>query len=309
MAGSIEILDTLRHECHRCGAMCQGKVVHLHASEVEQVRGQAADLGLADPVEDDRLRQDGGRCVFLGQDNLCRIHGLWGAEAKPKVCQQAPLVALRTESEVRVAVEPGCLHTWRSWRDGPELTPGALVLTAVPLDRRMLPLEEAVVDLLGPGATVASALASLAGRQAPPAGGLHDGFAERLCTRLRVLGLRERLSHPETSPALRAALDPLAALLPTLDVPRPWPVLNPEADAFAVEVARRTVYLRLVTGLPYPPAAALLVLCGAVACAWATPTMERFGPALSAWSRLVRNPANVGALLPTAASLESLLRG
>jgi len=308
MTGPIEVLDTPRHECHRCGAMCQDKVIHLGAEEVAQVRQQAADLGLADPVEADRLRQEGARCVFLSPDNLCRIHALWGASAKPKVCQQAPLVALRTACEVRVGVEPGCLQTWRSWRDGPALQPDSMVLTSVPLDPAMLPLEEAVVDLLSPGTTVAQALASLAGRDAPADGGLHDGFADRLCARLRVLGLAERLRRPDTAPALRAALAPVAALLPGLH-PRPWPVLVPEADAFAVEVARRTVYLRLVTGLPYPPAVAVLVLSGAVACAWATPSLEQFGPALSAWSRLVRNPANVAALLPDAASLEKLLRG
>ena len=47
MTGPIEVLDTPRHECHRCGAMCQDKVIHLGAEEVAQVRQQAADLGLS----------------------------------------------------------------------------------------------------------------------------------------------------------------------------------------------------------------------------------------------------------------------
>lgn len=285
-------------------------MVHLHSDEAARLRRQASELGMADPVEQGRLRQEGGRCVFLQPDQLCAIHARWGAEAKPRVCRQAPLVAIRVKQGLRVGVDPGCLTSWRSWRVGPEIPAGELAATTAPLTPSLQKLEDAVIDLLGvDGMTVAEALAAMAGQPPPADGALHEGFASRLCERLRRLPLASKLDHEGTAPALRSALEGVARVLPDLDPdsPPPWPVLSPEADAFAVDVARKVVFLRLVADLGHPTAVAVLVLCGAIAAGWAHPEMERFAPALSAWSRLVRAPANVGVLMPDAASLETLL--
>ena len=70
---------------------------------------------------------------------------------------------------------------------------------------------------------------------------------------------------------------------------RSWE-LGPEADAWAVEATRRFVFMRAPRETR-PVVRALAMLTGAVVCGLADPEPARFGPAMSAWSRVMRTPA------------------
>ena len=74
------------------------------------------------PVEDGGLRFSDGRCVFLRDDMLCKLHAAFGMESKPLTCQQFPFVATGTESGTRAGIDPSCAHAWQTWQDGPEVT-------------------------------------------------------------------------------------------------------------------------------------------------------------------------------------------
>jgi lysine-N-methylase len=49
-----------------------------------------------------------GSCVFLTEAGLCRIHELFGADAKPFVCQQFPLQVVTTDRESLATVVRSC---------------------------------------------------------------------------------------------------------------------------------------------------------------------------------------------------------
>jgi lysine-N-methylase len=96
----------LRFTCSRCGDCCRGWNVMLGPGEEERLRaldwkGKEEDLVDAGCVVSTRLsgggrpvrrlaRRDDGACVYLGEDNLCRIHKHFGGETKPLMCQLFP---------------------------------------------------------------------------------------------------------------------------------------------------------------------------------------------------------------------------
>lgn len=91
-----------RWDCHRCGVCCRGSLIYLDAADLEQLRGQRWDerpefRGQRLVVRDgwfggQRLAQrPDGRCVFLDDDGLCRVHKEFGADAKPHICRMFPL--------------------------------------------------------------------------------------------------------------------------------------------------------------------------------------------------------------------------
>ena len=52
-------------------------------------------------------RKDGA-CVFLGENNRCRIHARYGAEAKPLACRLYPFVLVPTGERWRVGLRFAC---------------------------------------------------------------------------------------------------------------------------------------------------------------------------------------------------------
>jgi hypothetical protein len=89
-----------------------------------------------------------------------------------------------------------------------------------------------------------------------------------------------------------------------------WPALSPEQEAWALDVVRRMVLLRLLHATrlaPHP--AALLLLAGALSCAMADPRPEVFGPAVAAWTRALRAPGFRAALVPNGAVMGWLVGG
>lgn len=310
-------LGPLRHACHACGTCCQGwRVALVDQLERARIQRAARHLGIADPIVDGALRQrDDGRCVFLTDDRLCAIHATLGADHKPKVCQQFPRRATLAEDGYRVGLDPACTSTHRSWRVGPEVDP----LPAMQEERRLpadvAASEQGLIRLArAPGATIPFFVGHFIGdpRHLPA---LPPPFSARACTLLGALDLASVASLQGPDVASRVAH--LVPRLPTLDAAAPPPLtLAPEHDAFALEVVRRQLFLRLGDPAVPPFVQALLILLGVLAAAWSEPPTtatppdpQRLPEALSAWARLVRAPRFWQRLLPDLARARWLVTG
>lgn len=266
-----------RHACHGCGGSCQGVKVRPGPDELAPLAAQAAELGIADPVVDGVLRQDAGRCVFLDEADACRIHGRWGADAKPHICQQFPLLVLRTDGGVRVGVDPGCYHAWRTWRTGPEPAPDAVLISAdKPRPAAEQRAEATLLGLLAAVQTPAQALAQLA---AP-------GIEQRWATLLGSLDPAALLARTP-GPKARAAIGPM--LTPPASAP-PWPALTPDQAAYTLSAVRTFVALRQGDPQLHAIGSTVLMLLGALTAAWHDTAPEPYGLALAGWSRCLRLP-------------------
>jgi hypothetical protein len=290
---AIEVLGPLRHACGLTGACCHGHFVHVSSDDAARVLEVAPALGVDEPIVDGQLRRvAGGRCAFLGDDNLCRIHATYGAAQKPIVCQQYPIVAVRVDGDVRIGVDPGCLSGWKSWTTAPELDAGRFVASDRSLDPRFLPIEDAILELCD-DVPAWQVLQRLLGPQPLAA------FSADLVRRCQRFALPDRLGHADTATSLRLKLAPMAARLRELDPDHlPEPVLDAASDAWVREVVRRVVWLRLAHRAPHPAAGALLTLSGAMLGAWAHSDYPGFGPVLSAWTRVMRAPEVIQIVLP-----------
>ncbi len=82
--------------CHSCGNCCRTLVVHVSREERERIdrMGWAGKLDAAPYVPIGRgwalNKREDGRCVFLDENTLCRIHSQSGEEAKPLACRLFP---------------------------------------------------------------------------------------------------------------------------------------------------------------------------------------------------------------------------
>ena len=86
-------------------------------------------------------------------------------------------------------------------------------------------------------------------------------------------------------------------------------MLAPEQEAFAIELLRRLLFLRLLHAMPSVASAGLIAMLGAVAAGWADPEPEAFGRAMVAWGRVLRAPAFWMTLVPGPEQLRSLALG
>ncbi len=272
---------------------------------------QAAVLGIEEPIVDGALRRVEGRCAFLGTDNMCRIHARFGHDQKPLVCRFFPRRSLVAGEVVRVGADPGCTSTWRSWRDGPLLDLAALPSPrdeSFPAD--LVAAEEGLIGLAGaPAMTIGLFGGVLAGdRSALPE--LPPGLAARLTTRLKHV--TPYLRDPDNGDIAAGWLVPMADTIDAVDEASPPPIagrLSAEQEAFAFEVLRRTLFLRIGDEVIPPIGQAILWLGGVLAAAWADPRPERFGPALSAWSRVSRLTNFWAPLMPDTATARWVLTG
>ncbi len=312
----LRALSTPRHACHACGNCCYGHRITLQGEdELARIARFGAHFGIADPIDDGALATVDGHCVFLGADRLCNIHREFGSAAKPGVCQQYPLRISRADDGLRVGIDPGCTSVWRSWRDGPvaEITHHAAVHDirgdVDPAERALLKMAQ------DPRMTIARLLTIIAGGEPslePGGDGLPAGFGGRLATRLLAMNLSRFVGSDVVGDGLRVPLEPVTRMLATLDPDHPpaWAGrLAPELDALALEVVRRHLYMRL--GPRDLPAVGqvLTLLSGAVAVAWADPTPQAFGEALSTWARASRYAAFRYAFLPAESTIAWLATG
>ena len=305
---SVEVAGPLTHRCVGCGTSCHGVQVRVLEDERESLSARAEQLGVDAPFDGDHLRLgDRGACVFLDANQRCRLHAEFGAEAKPWLCRQYPLVAVEIEGEVvRAGVDPGCAHAWQSWPEGPEVPDEEVYLSSSTLGTYDGTVELAMIGLCDPAQrSLGDVLGALRGLNKVE--GLPIGIASRLARRALDSRIAERLVHPDTAAPIRAHLEPVAALLDTLDPDR-LPVwrLGEREERWAIEATRRFLFLRLNAGAPVM-ARTLGMLTGAVLVGWASPEPDRFGPALACWSRVMRTDA-LTALFGTDEHIQALVR-
>lgn len=309
---ALRALSEPRHACQGCGSCCHGVSVRLLGEEEHgRVRTLAAALHVMDPVENGRLRQVEGRCVFLDPHQRCMLHSRFGAAAKPLLCQQYPFVLLDTESEPRIGVDPGCFTGYLHWRDA-ELAPAnaRLVPNVSVLEPEQAANERAFLTWTQrQERTVHGAIRFLAA--APPDPSPLDVLTRRFLRRINLLPLDRVLLRPETGAPVRDTLLPVLAGLRELDPDGPLPdlTLGPEEDAFALEVTRRTLFLRLLPTLPVAQAVGLLSLLGAQCIGLSGRRGRAFGRAMVAWNRAIRAPAFWSTILPSAEVLQALMSG
>jgi len=312
-APRVIALRPLRHACHLCGTCCQGWRVHMSDdAEVLRIQRQAAELGIDDPLEERTLRTHKGRCVFLSDENRCRIHERFGSDEKPLVCRQYPRRATLTEDGLRVGLDPTCSSTDRSWADGPEVEPYVGLRSEIQLAPDLAQSERALIGLLlDPNMTIARFVAIITG--APKADGeLPVGFVGRMIAALRVAHLPALMEDPDHGPELLWRLEAMAQLLKELDPasPPPWEgLLSPANEAFALEVLRRHLFMRLGDPTLPPIAQTLLVLAGIMLAGWSDPIGDYFGTSLSAWMRLIRLQAVWARIMPVTETARWLLSG
>lgn len=284
----MRAVDSLRQACTGCGGSCHGVRVRVLADEVARIEAIAATLGVERPVEDGRLRMVDGHCVLQANDGGCRVHATAGSAAKPVICRQYPVVVVDTGSERRVGLDPGCYTAWAT-RDAEPLLPEGIA-NSVRLDPAVERHEAGLAALLGsPGITIEGALSALVGDV--------PAFAERWRAHLAKAPLASLLARPDTGAYARQALMPVLTTVGSLSA-APSLALSPESDAWAVDVTRRLIVLRLVSTFPFLPGLAVLGLGGALACAWTDPEPVVFARRLAAWTRVLRAPPWWGALAP-----------
>lgn len=79
-------------------------------SKYPRLAGRKFYLPAADgrPGYFDLAKGEGTKCIFLDTDRLCIIHKELGAEAKPAMCRQFPLLSSRTWVDERVSLNFAC---------------------------------------------------------------------------------------------------------------------------------------------------------------------------------------------------------
>jgi len=306
---TIHIQSPLHHVCQACGMSCQGIHVWLTPEERPRVRELGARWGFDDVVEDNHLAFHDGRCRFLDAAGLCRVHAELGYDAKPLICRQYPVVLVRTEDGVRGGLDPGCYQTWQTWRDGPPVTFERCAVERRLLEPRLYRQEQGLLELLDAEDLDLARFACLLAGRGPEADGMPVRLAHRMVERLQLAPLRDLLSLPGGE-AMRRVLGPLMDAIPRWSPHRPptWPPTSPADEALAIETIRRMIFLRIGTH-PTPMHTVVLMLVGAIACAWADPRREVYGPALAGWSRAIRAEPIWRSLAPREEALMWLARG
>jgi hypothetical protein len=217
-------------------------------------------------------------------------------------------VLLDTEADARLGVDPGCFTLFDHWREGDLLPANArLVPTAVVLGPDQASWERRLLRWTArDDVTVGGVLRLMVGLpedSAPP-----PCLTRRWFTRLRATSPLCALLKSEAGAPVREALAPMLQDVASLEPDEidALPGLGPEEDAFALEVTRRTLFLRLVSSLPVVPAVALLNLLGAVTLGWSGRKGRAFGRGMVAWNRAIRVPSIWSTLLPTAEAFHEL---
>src|SRR5215470_13972558 len=121
MSGKLRTLPIVEQwDCHGCTACCRETTIQLNAEDLAKLQSQQWErrsgfegvqtvwrsflLGGAKVL----AHKADGSCVFLTDAGRCRIHELFGAEAKPLMCRQFPFQVVRTDRDAWVTVARTC---------------------------------------------------------------------------------------------------------------------------------------------------------------------------------------------------------
>jgi lysine-N-methylase len=107
-------------DCHGCTACCRETTIQLTADDLAKLQQQYWEqhpefqavrivrrsflLGGAKVL----AHKADGSCVFLTSAGRCRIHEVFGADAKPLMCRQFPMQVVRTDREAVATVARSC---------------------------------------------------------------------------------------------------------------------------------------------------------------------------------------------------------
>ncbi len=104
-------------DCHSCGDCCRSYAVPVTAEERARIEGQGWEAlpefqGIPYFVKRGaehylNHRADGG-CVFLGADNLCRIHAQHGSAGKPLACRIYPFLLVPAGDHWNLGLRLAC---------------------------------------------------------------------------------------------------------------------------------------------------------------------------------------------------------
>ena len=109
-----------RWSCNSCGNCCRALVGHLFEEDRRKIDAQQWGTRLrAEPyVKAGREwvlnKRPGGACVFLDENNLCRIHAEFGEEAKPFACRIFPFSVRPVQRGWQVSFRFDCPSSARS---------------------------------------------------------------------------------------------------------------------------------------------------------------------------------------------------
>ena len=106
-------------DCAGCGDCCRSYQVRVTAAEKARLDAQGWDrdpelAGVATTVPDPKTgehqlaHRPDGACVFLGDDNRCRVHAKFGAAGKPMACRVYPFVLVPGDGHWRVGLRYAC---------------------------------------------------------------------------------------------------------------------------------------------------------------------------------------------------------
>lgn len=280
----------------------------LDAQRAEAIEDYGRALGIDAPLVGDTLRQTSqGRCVFLDETNLCRIHAQYGADAKPLICRQYPIVGVQTESGARRGIDPGCYSAFHT-QSSPVITPNEPFAWAKsdypePLEN----MEQALLSVLSvSGQTIHGVLARLAGQ---PDGQCPTGFVDRVKQRVAHPDFVAAATHPSAGPAVRRGLEPIVSAVQNQSSWGDGPTPSAVFEAWALEATRRVIWLRLCPNMPSPMVACLLSLTGAIVVTQVMLEENAQVSGFTAWTRAMRSPMFWGHFFPDINAVQWLLRG
>jgi len=302
-------MPELRHACTSCGGSCSGvRVRVLDVERANAIEAYAEAFAIEQPFDNGALRQtEEGRCVFLNAQNLCRIHARYGADAKPLICRQYPIVGVRTESGARRGIDPGCYSAF-STQSAEVLIPNEPFAWSQsqypePLER----MEQALIAMLSAsGQTLEGVVARLAGQ---PEATWPDGLLQRLKQRVSHADFIAAATHPSAGPAVRAGLLPIVS---ELQKNQPWQTeltMNSDFEMWALEATKRVIWLRLCPNMPSPMIACLMSILGAVVVASTVSQKDMQVSGFTAWNRAMRSPMFWGHFFPDLNAVQWVLRG
>src|SRR4051812_28425371 len=114
----LQILE--KWDCHTCGVCCKGHTILLDDEDLAKLDSQGwskkpefasvpifKKLSLFGAQHVLNQRADGS-CIFLNENNLCRIHAEFGEPAKPWACRMFPYQVSPVGDEMRVTMRRTC---------------------------------------------------------------------------------------------------------------------------------------------------------------------------------------------------------